>query len=958
MGGEFEILSNPLKTILAEMGFTEPTPIQQKAMPEILEGSDSLLISATGSGKTEAVILPLFEKLLKIRHEQGRIPRIAILYITPLRALNRDVYRRILPQLGENLGIRVEVRHGDTTPYQRAKQAKDPPHVLITTPETLQAILPAKRMGKHLRHVFAVVLDELHELVDNKRGVQLSIALERLRERTGTEFQRIGLSATVGNPEIVADFLNPGKPTKILEIVDIKKTKLKVILPQPQVEREYSSRDEDELTPEVRATLEMIIKVVNDSNGSILLFTNTRAHAETLASRLQTLKAGITHSIHHGSLSKDVRVEAEEAFREGTLDLIVATSSLELGIDIGYCEKVIQVMSPRQVVRLLQRVGRSGHSIEGVSEGIIISPDPVDALEAMVIAQRALRNELEPTRLYKKAYDVLAHQIIGILLDHGKMSFQDIYQIVRRAAPFRDLSSNELFAVIELLQELKYIWKEGNNKDIASITLGLRRGSHSYYFGTLSTIPSQRKFKVENIRDRQPIGTLDATFVATHATPGEIFVMRGHAWKVLRLEHEKQTVVVESLSNPLAAPPSWIGELIPVPFEVTQEVGQLRAELARPNTPGTVPSLHTYPVSKETVQIVEESIKEHSERAVIPTDETLLIEATDTLVMIHACFGNRTNETLAQLMGALLTARLGESVAVKATAYALIIQPPRRLSASFIKSVLEEITPEYVEPLLKKALRFTDLYNWRFLHVTTRFGVIKEPFVSYNIPIRKLARIFAGTLIEEEVFNEIFFEKFNIPQAIQVLNSLQNKKRHIQTLESGHIKSMSPLSQAILLDYSGGSVEIVRPDQPRRVILEIVEKRLLNSKARLICFWCGQYEAVRTIKTLEDHPKCPFCGSRYLAAVHIGARDLRRLFNARKHKREIEDEQNRKLDRAFQSAELVITHGKRAIIALAGVGIGPKTAARVLRSVYSEWPDFIRAILEAERKFAETRDFW
>lgn len=958
MEGEFEILSDPLITILAEMGFTEPTPIQQKAIPEILEGNDSLLISATGSGKTEAVILPLFEKLLKIRHERGSIPRIAVLYITPLRALNRDVYRRILPQLGANLGIRVEVRHGDTTPYQRAKQAKDPPHVLITTPETLQAILPAKKMGRHLRHVFAVVLDELHELVDNKRGVQLSIALERLRERTGKEFQRIGLSATVGNPEIVADFLNPRIPTKILEIADTKKTKLKVILPQPEVERDHVVLDEDELTPAVRATLESIIKIVNDSNESILLFTNTRAHAETLASRLQIMKAGITHSIHHGSLSKGVRVEAEEAFREGTLDLIVATSSLELGIDIGYCEKVIQIMSPRQVVRLLQRVGRSGHSIEGVSEGIIISSDPVDALEATIIAQRALKNDLEPTRLYKKAYDVLAHQIIGILLDRGKTHFHDIYQIVRRAAPFRNLTTKELLADIELLQELKYIWKEGSEEEPAHLTIGLRRGSHSYYFGTLSTIPSQRKFKVENIRDRQTIGTLDATFVATRATPGEIFVMRGHAWKVLRLEHEKQKVVVEPLSNPLAAPPSWIGELIPVPFEVTQEVGRLRAELTRPSTPGSAPALHTYPISKDAVMIVEESLKEHSEYNVIPTDETLLIEATDALVMIHACFGTRTNETLAQLMGALLSARLGESVAIKATAYALIIQPPRRLSANFIRSVLEEIKPEHVEPLLKKALRFTDLYNWRFIHVATRFGVIKEPFKPYNIPVRKLARIFAGTLIEEEVFNEIFFEKFDITQAIQVLDSLQNNKRRIKTLESVHVKSMSPLSKAILLDYSGGSVEIVRPDQPRRVILEIVEKRLLKSKVRLICFWCGQYEAVRTIKTLEDHPKCPHCGSRYLATVHVGARDLRRLFNARKHKRELEDDQNQKLDRAFQSSELVITHGKRAIIALAGVGIGPKTAARVLRSVYSEWPDFIRAILEAERKFAETRDFW
>jgi ATP-dependent Lhr-like helicase len=191
-----------------------------------------------------------------------------------------------------------------------------------------------------------------------------------------------------------------------------------------------------------------------------------------------------------------------------------------------------------------------------------------------------------------------------------------------------------------------------------------------------------------------------------------------------------------------------------------------------------------------------------------------------------------------------------------------------------------------------------------------------------------------------------------------VLTTIQEKERHIQTLESSNVQTMSPLSQAILLEYSGGSVEIVRPDQPRRVIIEVVANRLLKSKIRLICFWCGQYEAVRTIELLDESPKCPKCGSKYLAAAHINARDLRRLFNARKQRKELTEEENRRLDRAFRSAELVITHGKRALVALAGIGIGPTTAARVLRFAYKEWPDFIQAIVKAERKFAETRDYW
>jgi ATP-dependent Lhr-like helicase len=213
-------------------------------------------------------------------------------------------------------------------------------------------------------------------------------------------------------------------------------------------------------------------------------------------------------------------------------------------------------------------------------------------------------------------------------------------------------------------------------------------------------------------------------------------------------------------------------------------------------------------------------------------------------------------------------------------------------------------------------------------------------------------------VVEDEIFNELFFEKFDLPHVIQVLTMIQEKEYQIQTIESSNIQSMSHLSQAILLEYSGGSVEIVRPDQPRRIITEVVANRLVKSKLRLICFWCGQYEAVRTIELVDESPKCPKCESKYLAAAHTSARDLRRLFNARKQRKELNEEENRKLDRAFRSAELVITHGKRALVALAGIGVGPTTAARVLRFAYKEWPDFIQAIIAAERKFAETRDFW
>ncbi|MCK4483074.1 DEAD/DEAH box helicase, partial [Candidatus Bathyarchaeota archaeon] len=363
-------------------------------IPKILEGKNVLLISPTATGKTEAAFLPVLSMLLQ---EPQRIRGIKLLYITPLRALNRDMLER-LEWWCNNLDIKLAVRHGDTETKERTRQSRSPPTILITTPETLQAILPGWILRQHLRHVRWVVIDEVHEIADSKRGSQLSLALERLRRIVGKDFQTIGLSATIGTPEEVAQFLvGTGRSVEIIRVPVARILRLKVIFPKPETE-DYKLSTKLYTHPEVAARLRIIRDYIS-KRKSVLLFTNTRAISEVLASRFRVWDMNFPVSIHHGSLAKPSRVAAERGLKNGELKGLVCTSSLELGIDVGRIDMVIQYMSPRQVTRLIQRVGRSGHRIGRIAEGIIVTMDSDDTLEALAVAKKALKEDLEPVEI-------------------------------------------------------------------------------------------------------------------------------------------------------------------------------------------------------------------------------------------------------------------------------------------------------------------------------------------------------------------------------------------------------------------------------------------------------------------------------------------------------------------------------------------------------------------------------
>ncbi|HIH87631.1 TPA: DEAD/DEAH box helicase, partial [Candidatus Bathyarchaeota archaeon] len=435
----FQLLCRPVRRLLEERGFTEPTEPQKRMIPLILEGKNVLLISATATGKTEAAMLPVMDRFLM---SGQRRPGISILYITPLRALNRDILDR-MTYWCNRLDIKLGIRHGDTGSQERNRQRASPPDMLITTPETLQAILLGRTLKQYLKSVRWIVIDEIHELADNKRGSQLSLALERLRELTPQPPQMIGLSATIGSPDKVAAFLGgTNRPVETIQVSALRETRFEIVFPEPEAE-DFDTATTLFTHPEVSARLRAIRRLIED-HQTTLVFTNTRSTSEMLASRFNLWDTDFPVSIHHGSLAKSSRIAAEQGLKEGNLRTVICTSSLELGIDIGSIDLVIQYNSPRQVTRLLQRVGRSGHRLGRVSKGVIISLNSDDAFESMVICRRALGEIMEPLRVPEKPYDVMVNQMTAELMARGRLYFLQVANLFKGAYPFRDLTTEDV----------------------------------------------------------------------------------------------------------------------------------------------------------------------------------------------------------------------------------------------------------------------------------------------------------------------------------------------------------------------------------------------------------------------------------------------------------------------------------------------------------------------------------
>ncbi len=785
-----------------------------------------------------------------------------------------------------------------------------------------------------------IVVHNCHEVVDSKRGVQLTIALERIRELCG-DFQLIMLSATVADPEHVAEFFSGGKLTKVVQADTGKEFDIRVINPRPTIQDEKIS-EKISSSKDTAARLRTIMDLIKDSKAT-LTFTNTRDFAEILSSRIRVVDKDFPVAIHHGSLSKDVRIKAEKDFKEGRIKSLISTSSLQLGIDIGDIDLTIQYMSPRQVSQLVQRVGRSGHDLSKISKGILITTDEDDIFESAVIARKALAGEIENLVFHENTYDVLAHQLIGLTFDFGRIELEKAYNIIKRAYPYRNLTYEEFMDVCRQLERLGLAFVDGYIKK--------RIRGFQYYFENLSTIPNIRQYRVFNMLDHSFVGVLDEEFVAIHGQENTTFIVKGRPWRIVTVDGDK--VMVEPIEDIEAAIPGWEGELIPVLYDVTQEVGKLRGMIAsrldKISQKELIAELQKkYPVDENSAKEMVETIKKQVKSSIVPDDKTILVEDYENLVIIHTCYGNNINETLGRFIVALLTSRVG-SVGLKTDPYRIMIQFQKK-NIDLLKEVLFNTKPEHLRSYLEMSLANSELFAWKFVHVAKRFGAITRDADFGKVRMKRIIDDYVGTPIFKETMKELETEKFDIQKATELLEKIQKKEIKV-IFRNG-------LSHLGKIGAEDRYAEVVAPEKPEMEIFELFKQRLLNTQLRLVCVNCGNWDQLYTVKEINDKIICGKCESKLLAPLKkqwVGAgKIVKKAFR----KLPMDDTDKKRYENMKKRAELFMYFKSKAAKTMAGRGVGPTTAKRILGRYHKNDDSLFRDVLESEKLFAKNKRFW
>ncbi|MDD1686864.1 DEAD/DEAH box helicase [Methanoregula sp.] len=883
---------------IKKRGFTSLSDAQKQAIPLILDGKHIVLIAPTGTGKTESAMFPVFNGLLSLPGGGG----FKALYITPLRSLNRDILSRMQWWCAE-LGLTVGVRHGDTPMGERRKQALSPPDLLITTPETFQALFMGKRLRQHLAHVKYVIVDEIHELAGSKRGAQLAVGLERLHVYAG-EFQRIGLSATVGNPEDIAGYLCGARPCSIVQVPVAKQLELSV---------QYVGDDFRHQTEVLKKHLKC--------EGSTLIFVNTRVTAEALGHAL------FSHGdveVHHGSLSREVRIDAEDRFKKGEIRTLICTSSMELGIDIGRVDHVIQFGSPREVARLVQRVGRAGHQLNTISRGTILATGFDDLLESLVIAKKARANEIERVTPPRHAADVLANQVAAIAVEYGEIERSKIREICERTSLYPDCGTL-LDDVCRQMEDHRLIRIDGSR---IITTARARR----YLAGNLSMIHDERKVPIFDIVSRRTVGTLDESFVVGWVHTGVVFITKGQLWRVLEIADGRLTV--EPAKKAIGELPSWEGEQIPVPFPVAQEAGMMRRTR----------DIAAYHPEPDGLSYAEGFLREMDRnRSLVPTDELITLENTEDGVVCNVCAGHKANEALGRVISILVSARYGTTVGLELDAYRMLLRLPFSIRAADIRDILLSLDPAHMPGILKLALKRTALFKWKLVQIAKKFGAI-DPDADYErISIQRLLDFFDNTVVQQEAYRELLSEYMDIDTAAGIVSLVQSGKIRVE---------LGPLS----LIGAGGllsSRDQIPPPTADSAVLATLKRRLSQDDVLLACMNCRDWKSRTVVSRVDDHPQCPKCGARLIAALKPYEEEQYALL--KKPKKNAEERATEQ--RLMKNANIVLSSGKKAIIALSARGVGPENASRILATL-TEDDAFYREILKAERTFVQTHRYW
>ena len=804
--------------------FAAPTPAQEQGWPAIASGEHTLIQAPTGSGKTLAAFLYGIDRLTPSPGEGLRL-----LYVSPLKALNYDVERNLRgPLAGLRSELTVAVRTGDTPQKERAAMLRTPPDILITTPESLFLLLTSQ--GRELlRTVRTLILDEVHAVAGTKRGAHLALSVERLQRLVGEPVQRIALSATQRPLEEIGRFVSGGQPIRLVDAGTRKELDLRVVVPVEDMRELGSLGGLDH--PAVQDGVEMdvgtehggrsiwpsiypaLLELVREHRSTIV-FVNNRRLAERLALRLNELAEEEIARAHHGSLAREQRVEIEELLKKGEIPCLVATSSLELGIDMGAVDLVIQVESPKSVARGLQRIGRAGHELGAVSKGRIFPKFRADLLESAVVAERMLNGEIEETQIPRNPLDVLAQQIVAVCADE-EIEVAELHDLVRGAYPFADLSRAQLENVLDMLSgrypsdefaELRprIVW------DRTGGVIRGREGARRLAVTNAGTIPDRGLFGVHIVNGGGRVGELDEEMVY-EARAGQTFLLGASTWRIEEITRDR--VLVTPAPGVPGAVPFWKGEGIGRPFELGEQIGRASRELTALTDEQAIARLtERHCLDERAARNLLTFLREQEAATrVVPSDRTVVVERFrdeigDWRVCILTPFGARVHAPWAMAAAARLRDALGMEAQSIWSDDGIAFHLPDADVPPPVEELL--VDPDELEDIVVQELGETALYGARFRENAARALLIPRRRPGQRTPLwqqrlkaqslLQVARKYPAFPIVLETYRECLQDVFDLPALKGLLHGLRTRQLDVVDVET---PSASPYSASLLFDY-------------------------------------------------------------------------------------------------------------------------------------------------------------
>ncbi len=817
--------------------FESLTPPQRYSFDLIHENKNSLVSSPTGSGKTLSAFLSILNELF-LKGDKGELEnKVYCLYVSPLRALGNDIQRNLkeplkgIKEKAEEMNIdmpevRSAVRTGDTSSNERQKMLKETPHILVTTPETLGIIINAPKFKKKLQDINYVIVDEIHSLCDNKRGAHLSLSLERLQEMCDHEITRIGLSATQAPIEEIGKFLvgyenGKPRPCNIVQVSSTKKMDLKVLSPVEDLIHTPGNVVNDKM-------YDRIDELVKE-HVTTLIFTNTRSATERVVNNLKNKDPEFYRGdigAHHSSMSREKRLDVEESLKAGELSVVVTSTSLELGIDIGYIDLVLQLSSPKGVSRAIQRIGRSGHNFGDYAKGRVLVMERGDALECTEMMRCAKNDELDRVRIPENCLDVLSQHIVGMGCNK-KWEVEKAYETIRKSFNFRELEREDFEKTMKYvagdyasLEDQKVYGKIWMDTDEDGKRVFGRRGKMTrvIYMTNIGTIPDESAYRVHT-REGRFVGTLDEEFL-DRLTKGDIFVHGGDTYEFRYTRGMK--VYVDARPDRAPTVPSWFSEMLPLTYDLGRKIGEFNRKVEDMIQKDEDPSgwiRNNYYVDENTISSLVSYINEqYRYLGKVPTDSHLLVEKNfegDKINLIfHTIFGREVNDALCRIFADIASDMLKSNVGIVVDDHGFVLICPQKEIS--VEEMIEQAVKSDLRELLKNAVRKTELMKRRFRHVASRALMILRNYKGRKMSVGKqqmkshfllsaCEKIDKEFPIIKETYREIIEDYMDIENAANIIEDLNGGDMSYEVVETD---VPSPFAHNLVIQSQGDVLKL------------------------------------------------------------------------------------------------------------------------------------------------------